>query len=115
MTTMQVNFRASKPTRRKLAALALHHGSKTQALTLAIDALYREEAEQMETRWLTQAEREAFPGDSSVDCAIRRGKVWYYADSGPEEDDPSGLTYAMFISDESGDHIEIRLDRQEGR
>ena len=63
--------------------------------------------EDVEARWLTPAEIDAFPGESSVDVAILSGGVWYYGDSGPGEEDPTGLTTAQFCPDEDGYYIPV--------
>lgn len=59
------------------------------------------------TRRLTPEEAQAFPGAASVDAAIYRGGIWYYADSNPTAEDPHGLEGAQFVADDDGDYIPV--------
>lgn len=53
-----------------------------------------------ETRPLTQAEVEAFPGNNHVDVAmLSTDGVWCYAETTEEG--------AMFVADEGGDYIPV--------
>ena len=57
-------------------------------------------------RKLTETEIEAFPGDSSVNVAIRSSDgVEYYGDACA--DYPDGDEVAQFITDEGGDYIPV--------
>jgi len=60
-------------------------------------------------RKLTPREIENFPGDASADVAILhlRNGIWYYGDSNPCEEDPTGMTTAQFIVDENNDYIPV--------
>ena len=58
-------------------------------------------------RKLTESEIRRFPSDSSVDVAIWYGGVYYYGDSNPTEEDPSGMSTAQFVTDEDGDYIPV--------
>lgn len=58
-------------------------------------------------RWLTAAEKAACPTDASVDVAIYSRGSWYYGDSNPTEEDPSGLEGAQFVQDEDGDYTPV--------
>lgn len=58
-------------------------------------------------RKLTEAEIEAFPGDSSVNVAIRSSDgVEYYGDACA--DYPDGDEVAQFVTDEGGDYIPVQ-------
>jgi hypothetical protein len=59
-------------------------------------------------RLLTDAERAAFPGDASVNVAILRDGIWYYAHGNPTANDPMGLSAAQLVTDEDGDYVEVR-------
>lgn len=59
------------------------------------------------TRRLTPEEAQAFPGTASVDAAIYRWGIWYYADSNPTAEDPHGLEGAQFVADDEGDYIPV--------
>lgn len=59
------------------------------------------------TRWLTAAEKAACPTSASVDAAIYRRGLWYYADSNPSAEDPQGLEGAQFVVDDEGDYIPV--------
>ena len=61
-----------------------------------------------QVRKLTQREIRAFPGDSSVDVAILSNGTWYYGDSYPCEEDPTGMTTAQFVVDEDNDYIPVQ-------
>lgn len=58
-------------------------------------------------RRLTAAEKAACPTVASVDVAIYRRGLWYYGDSNPTEEDPTGLSTAQFVQDEGGDYIPV--------
>ena len=59
-------------------------------------------------RSLTEEEIAQFPGDCSVNVALRAPNgVWYYADGYPTEDDPSGFEDAQCVLDEDGEYIPI--------
>lgn len=60
-----------------------------------------------QVRKLTQREIRNFPGDSSVDVAIFSNGTWYYGDSNPCEEDPTGITTAQFVVDEDNDYIPL--------
>jgi len=65
-------------------------------------------------RNLTESEMDAFPGDSSVNVAIRSDDgVEYYGDACA--DYPDGDEVAQFVTDEDGDYIPVqnRLQRIE--
>ena len=36
-----------------------------------------------------------------------RNGIWYYGDSNPCEEDPTGMTTAQFIVDENNDYIPV--------
>ena len=57
-------------------------------------------------RRLTETEIEAFPGDASVNVAIRSSDgIEYYGDACA--DYPDGESVAQFVSDEGGDYIPV--------
>jgi len=60
-----------------------------------------------QVRKLTPREIANFPGDSSVDVAIFSNGTWYYGDSNPCEEDPTGLTTAQFVVDEDNNYIPV--------
>ena len=60
-----------------------------------------------QVRKLTKREIRDFPGDSSVDVAIFSNGTWYYGDSNPCEEDPTGMTTAQFVVDEDNDYIPV--------
>ncbi len=108
MKRISKNFRFPPATIERLAWLKSRYSSETATLILAIDRLYEDERSTMNIRKLTPAEIEVFPGESSIDVALQSTNgVWYYADSNPTEDDPSGFADAQFVQDEGGDYIEI--------
>lgn len=59
-------------------------------------------------RKLTEPEIANFPGDSSVDVAIRLvDGNWYYGDSNPTLEDPSGMTNTQFVLDGDSCYIPV--------
>lgn len=67
----------------------------------------------MNVRKLTELEIDAFPGGASVDVAIKgQDGVWYYGDSDPSEDDPTGFQMAQFVCyDDDTEYVPVEKPR----
>lgn len=110
MTRIQLSTNISAKTKWQADQLRQRFAySLRDVVTIAIDQLYHQmKKENPMTRFLTDSEINAFPGDSSVNVAIQSTDgEWYYGDGNPTEADPSGFEEAGFVVDDDGYYIPV--------